>query len=221
MGWTGIHTYDKPNIKEFMRGEFTKDNWARIVEDGVHGSTYYAALERTDTPGVVFAVVALTGYSRRDREFRYKDMTEHMGPVESNAPLKVLNALTETDSEYALQWRERCRENKRKVRETNAKIKPGQTYVYVVDGEERSIDWNDGVSCSRFQTYHTPAGWRRKRPGIGFTRIIDGLPGAGVQMPMRLRKNLVELGEFERERDKAETASEEERQQHPHWGAFA
>jgi hypothetical protein len=78
---------------------------------------YYAAVEQTisDTGAhEVFALICLVAYDPRDSEgyiFGYKDMTERMGPYESNCPVAILDLLTPTDRPYALQWRARCRAN--------------------------------------------------------------------------------------------------------------
>lgn len=37
-------------------------------------------------------------------------LSEHMGPCEADCPVAILDLLTPTDSQYALEWRARCRE---------------------------------------------------------------------------------------------------------------
>jgi len=89
------------------------------------GSTWYAAVkvtnldgtpveDRTYTPdddgSITFAAVFLTRYD--DGCWGYKDMEESAGPVESRAPLSILNLLSkikDPDS-YSHAWRQRCRE---------------------------------------------------------------------------------------------------------------
>ena len=73
------------------------------------GRTFYAAAERKDEPGEVFALVILT--ERRGFRFGYKTMDEGMGPCESECPPEILDLLSPTTSEYALAWRARCRAN--------------------------------------------------------------------------------------------------------------
>ena len=88
-----------------------------FVATGTVGRTFYAAVRKPD--GEVFAVVNLL-----DRKgdsyynFGYKPMDESVGPVEHEAPRKVLEALTplppkpegdERDMwEYARDWRRRA-----------------------------------------------------------------------------------------------------------------
>jgi hypothetical protein len=57
----------------------------------------------------VFAAVILT--SRSGGEWCYKDMEEGMGPCEATAPKKLLDLLSSTTKDYALDWRKRCLES--------------------------------------------------------------------------------------------------------------
>jgi hypothetical protein len=89
------------------------------------GSTWYAAARITNLDGtpvedatyvtdpdgsITFGAVFLTRYD--DGCWGYKDMEESAGPVESRAPLSLLNLLSglkDSDS-YAQAWRQRCRD---------------------------------------------------------------------------------------------------------------
>ena len=79
------------------------------------GATYYAAVKATvlNTGDVeTFAAVALTHTNNRDYfNFGVKTMEESMGPCEDHCPASILSLLSPTDSEYANNWRERCRKN--------------------------------------------------------------------------------------------------------------
>jgi len=89
------------------------------------GSTWYAAARvvyldgtpvnertyETDADGsITFGAVFLTRYD--DGCWGYKDMEESAGPVESRAPLKLLDMLSEIKDpdNYAHVWRQRCRD---------------------------------------------------------------------------------------------------------------
>ena len=89
------------------------------------GSTWYAAARVanldgspvddrtyvTDTDGsITFGAVILTRYD--DGCWGYKDMEESAGPVESRAPLCLLDLLSELKDpdSYAHAWRQRCRD---------------------------------------------------------------------------------------------------------------
>lgn len=125
MGWT--HCYDgyrKPDGSIDRKYECDRLlTWCRKDENGnvissgevlksaMVGSTYYAAVRNKD--GEVWAAVFLTcGRTRHDgTAWGYKDMDETMGPNEDKCPASILALLTPTDSEWANEWRERCRKN--------------------------------------------------------------------------------------------------------------
>lgn len=74
---------------------------------------YYAAAQviTNGVAGEVFAIVCLVRWNPNDKEgmiFGYKDMEESMGPCEDGCPENILNLLTSTDNENALDWRRRC-----------------------------------------------------------------------------------------------------------------
>lgn len=74
--------------------------------------------------------------------FTYKYVDETMGPNESNCPAAILDLLTETDSEYAREWRGRCRQNLANPAPTVAK---GATVEF-----EHGLRFGDGVTASVF-----------------------------------------------------------------------
>jgi hypothetical protein len=47
-------------------------------------------------------------------------MDESMGPFECNCPKSILELLSPTDNEYALNWRENCYKNIRKKNDPNS-----------------------------------------------------------------------------------------------------
>lgn len=77
---------------------------------------YYAAVEHLEVGRAreVFAAVCLIEFNPSASDgfiFGYKDMTENMGPYESDCPEAILDLLTPTDNAYAREWRQRCRAN--------------------------------------------------------------------------------------------------------------
>lgn len=128
MGWLYMPRSSmggNPSAKAYLDAQFT---YERPLEDGSsHGlkvlasacpgnRVYYAATQVTTDgkPGEVFAIVCLVRWNPRDKEgfvFGYKDMEESMGPHEADCPARILDLLTSTDKEYALDWRQRCRAN--------------------------------------------------------------------------------------------------------------
>ncbi|MBO6031678.1 MAG: hypothetical protein J6Q22_09415 [Prevotella sp.] len=131
MGWT--HCFDgrrKPDGTIDRKYECDRLlTWCRKDENGIVtssgevlksamvGSVYYAAVK--NHKGEVFAAVFLTcGRTRWDNTaWGYKDMDETMGPNESKCPASILALLTPTDSKWANEWRERCRQNIAKAAE--------------------------------------------------------------------------------------------------------
>ncbi|RSU72120.1 hypothetical protein BRX37_20135 [Sphingomonas sp. S-NIH.Pt3_0716] len=127
MGWLtmpfrsmGGHT----SAKAYLDDQFT---YSRSVDGGTAGlrvlasscpknRTYYAAVQvmTNGIGGDVFAVVCLLAWNHRSttgEQFGYKDMTESMGPNAAECPKHILDLLTPTDKEFALDWRRRCSEN--------------------------------------------------------------------------------------------------------------
>lgn len=106
MGWTGI-TIDKSEVKDYIRGLWTATeedrNRFEVVSQISYGNTYYQAV-RNKEDNTVFANVVLTSYE--DGELIYKDIHENMGPGSyTGVSQKFLSLLSETDNEYAKNWR--------------------------------------------------------------------------------------------------------------------
>lgn len=108
------------------------------LKSAMVGSTYYAAIERTnkDNPEdrIVFAVICLTSTDMTDyHNFAYKDMDETCGPYKCDCPKGILDLLTPTDSEFANAWRKKCYEAHAKKKDPNAlKNLPVGTKIKVV-----------------------------------------------------------------------------------------
>ena len=109
MGWTSMHRGRGLSNAEFFAEEL--GSAYEIVECATVRQVFYAAVKRADT-GQVFGYVALMKWAPRSQyNFTYKTMDETCGPTQTYAPAKVLDALGETDSQYALEWRAACRKN--------------------------------------------------------------------------------------------------------------
>ena len=112
MGWTSTHAiyYDhrgKIDRKKEIESDFS-DGYS-VVKSAMVGSVYYGAIRHGDA---VFGLVVLTSTDKRDYfNFSYKMMDETEGPYYNRCPKSILDCLTPTDSEFANQWRARCREN--------------------------------------------------------------------------------------------------------------
>lgn len=115
MGWTGIyHTSSLKDIKNTFNKLLNFSNnqmTLRTVQDSLRFGTYYAAVERTlhnDTrEPVVFAIIILWRYDKKNGMLWYKDMDESAGPYQvGGCPKSLISKLTETTSVYAKTWRE-------------------------------------------------------------------------------------------------------------------
>lgn len=136
MGWTSYHV-----IPVYKNGKYVVDrkaecdatlNWidndqktgkllrrGEVLKSAMVGSTHYAAVRITkyatnETPesSIVYAAVTLTSVNNKDYyNFGYKPMSEDMGPHRYECPKSILDLLSPTDNEYALDWRENCRRN--------------------------------------------------------------------------------------------------------------
>ena len=142
MGWTSYHATHYKNGKIDRKAECDayfldglNTGYYDVVKSSMVGSTYYAAVkplkkygsdgkEVVDIPEAeqeVIGVVFLTSTDSKDYyNFSYKDMSETMGPYESNCPKSILDLLSPTDNEYANAWRQRCRENLAKKKDPNS-----------------------------------------------------------------------------------------------------
>ncbi|MCL7489732.1 MAG: hypothetical protein M8357_16315 [Desulfobulbaceae bacterium] len=158
MGWTYTYRGSTP-VKEFLNERINCENeharWKVLDIAIVRMRTAYMAVEiiRRDketgqldtTTRKVVAFVFLLDYRPSDPGYDtgYKDMDESMGPCESECPERILNLLSPTDHEYALAWRQRCRDN-------IARKKAFRLSKDVVI-ETRPISFQDGRTRTRFK----------------------------------------------------------------------
>ena len=164
MGWLSMRDTGRLDTpRAYLDDQFTyarDDHRLTVLKSSMVGNTYYAAAERRDGDDKreVFAIVCLTFSRPAARDgftFGYKDMTEHMGPCESDCSASVLDLLTPIEGEWANDWRARCRANIAKWRLADAKPtpKPGQTIVF-----DEPLTFSDGVARTRFEVIAGPRG---------------------------------------------------------------
>jgi hypothetical protein len=162
--------------KAYLDDQFT---YSREVQGGIAGlrvlasscplnRTYYAAVqEMTDgRGGEVFAIICKVSWnpnSRSGEQFGYKDMTESMGPCEDNCPQHILDLLTPTDKEYAIDWRRRCAANHRlrarkiddgdRIRlETPVNFVDGHSgSEFIVEKRGRRLSFRDPETSARYR----------------------------------------------------------------------
>lgn len=136
-----------------------------ILASATIAGTYYAAV-REQASGEVWALIVPVQWTRGWLNFTYKAMDETEGPIEDEAPAKVLDGLTRTVDEWTNEWRERCRANlaKKAARPT---VRPGALVRFaqpLLFADGQSADTFALVARSTFtrggQRYRIPR-WRR------------------------------------------------------------
>lgn len=144
MGWTSYHATHYKNGKVDRKAELdAMYNWedenrkCEVLRSSMVGSTYYAAVKsfnKTNGYERVCAAICLTSTNSKDYyNFAYKDMDETCGPYKYDCPKGILDLLTPTDSEWANNWREKCREQLDKKRSPNSLSKlPEGSVIKVV-----------------------------------------------------------------------------------------
>lgn len=106
MGWTYYETCGNKDRKELCRREYgNSPSWATIVKDELIDTVYFAAMKDTDT-GEVWGLVVLTDFD--GSLFGYKGISEESYPYYFNCPLNILELLSPTDNENAIEWRKHC-----------------------------------------------------------------------------------------------------------------
>lgn len=136
MGWDYHHEmapYDRRAICRRHIG-----NGYEVVKDAVVGTTYYAAV-KSPHDGSVGAVIILTHIDRNGYcNFGMKWIDEESGPYKCECPKSVLDALSPTDNESAIEWREKCRANKKDTTLRDAPV-GAKLKVTLKNGEERDV----------------------------------------------------------------------------------
>lgn len=180
MGWTSYHATRFKKVKrgykstltvdvkremdeEIFRGWETSDGNCKLIKSAMYGSTYYGAIQKTNShtkESEVFAVVVLTSVeNNKFFNMSYKDMDETEHPFYYDCPVSILKLLTPTDNENANIWREKCkkRNEDKKVLAKHEPIiltvkmpllsghKPGDRIKLHWDGWGRNQFYTDGT----------------------------------------------------------------------------
>lgn len=149
MGWTSYHRPVGETDRDHFSRELLRDSDHEIVECATVRRVFYAAV-RTKSTGEVWALIVLIRRSPGgDFNFAYKDMSETMGPAEASAPAKVLDALSPTTNEYALEWRAKCRERLTRRAEVRRRVK--DVVVGTMIRVNHPLRFHNELEASRFQ----------------------------------------------------------------------
>lgn len=123
MGWDFGHaTHYTSDLRVDRKAEVEAlfDSRYKVLKSVFVGSTCYVALLDTQTLSVHADIILTKTNNREYFNFGYKAMGEEMGPCERDCPASILNLLTATDDEWALEWREDCRKNIEKKKSPSA-----------------------------------------------------------------------------------------------------
>ena len=121
MGWMCTHKDKSESVTDFI----AKSGVLRFTQVGfeykilasvlVARSEHYAAIERVETATgkrEVWASVILIDLAKvagSNHNICYKDMDETANPYYVRCPARILDLLTPTENELALEWRKNCR----------------------------------------------------------------------------------------------------------------
>lgn len=119
MGWSSLN--GDVSTKEYITKNLNKE--CTIVASNTKGCASYLAVKQAN--GNVYATVILRKKSKDETLFKVIDETSV--PFYYGASKKVLDALSETDSECALEWREMCQKKREK---SKTKIGIGTKFKY-------------------------------------------------------------------------------------------
>ena len=161
MGWYGsFPKYFKPNgdvdrlaeVNAKFTGE-TDDHVVDVVASRMVGSTYYGAVRiryKNYQPTKVVGMVVLTS-KKKDGEFFTKTMDEEMGPLYYQCPKAVLECLTDTLNENAIEWRKKCWQNIRR-KEKTPKLEEGTVIKFEFPFESPYYEKGEIVFFQKRQT---------------------------------------------------------------------
>lgn len=177
MGSTSTHREPGMTTLEFFQRELpTMFEQHEVVAWNSDKDGFYAAMRVTSEEAyypldVTWALVIATWRNPRDYfNYAYKVMDEQMGPGVDGASRKVLDALTGTDHQYALDWRGRVRA---RLDKKHAKV--GDTIKLT-----RPLKFGDGVERDTF-TIETREQWTRR--GTRKQTVLRGTDGVVVKIP--------------------------------------
>lgn len=161
MGTTYVNDTAHLTPSEFMRKQIECER-NRILALSIKGSVAYMACQYRDDEGKshVYGLVCQLYKDGDDRG--YKPVEETMGPYECDCPKKILDMLSPTDSQYANEWRTRCRQ---RLANKQSRPKEGQIIRF-----EHPLKFSDGSKENEFTV--------RKRPYRGRnTTVYHGKNG--------------------------------------------
>lgn len=164
MGWISYRAnyyngkgVDKKRECDELFTSDTEDCKSKVIKSSMVGNTYYGAVETVGKDGNknIVGVVCLTSVDNQDYfNFSYKDMDETCGPYAYDCPKSILDVLSDTDNECALEWRRKCRE-KINFKKLFAKAKVGDKIKFIVENATTNTKAGDEIVLVK------ESGWKK------------------------------------------------------------
>lgn len=120
MGWTGLSQYEYDTtkvsgLKAFFQNRYFNSDKSQIVACSAKSNVFYCAIKENETENVSCYVFKYSNARTNDGcNFTFKAMHECEVPYCYEPSQKVLDALSDTDNENSLKWRNKCKELKAK-----------------------------------------------------------------------------------------------------------
>ena len=184
MGWTGVSIREvgrtAEEIRAYLKNDMESGGYLKVLDISKKGNVVYMAVQNVEKKHI-FATVTLISIS--DGEFMWKDMDETVGPCEDDCPKKILDQLSPTTSEYALEWRKRCRAKlalgKVKYHHGDVLEFPneisfsngfkGKTFILYKEGRKTMfLPYNGETDMSKlsFRSYYSITRWKQYEPVV-------------------------------------------------------
>ncbi len=155
MGWTGYHRTPGESDRDHLARELCtfadgRVGWTILDSTTVKG-TFYAAVRVEEAgagfspAGTVFGLVVLQQRRRGYENYYRKEIEESSGPGDFDCPDRILDLLSPTESQWALEWRAACR-TRNAVKRSRPKIRKGDLIRFA-----RPLTFTSGATFDTFR----------------------------------------------------------------------
>jgi hypothetical protein len=125
MGWYFSYCTREQLVKDIREG---RDGHQKPLESAVRGTKVWCVYEQKEVGHLI--VVYLTASDRQQGQAGYKEISEDMGPYESDCPTSWFEKYP-TTYPASLEWRERARASQKRRQEiTKRKVEPGVKFFH-------------------------------------------------------------------------------------------
>jgi len=152
MGSTTVWRTQGMSARDFiLKHVFEPDDNYQLLDMSIRGNVAYCAVKVKNS--LIYGVVVQLLRDRGD--WNYRIIGENEGPRVYDCPARILDRLSPNEAEYAINWRQKCRERLAMSRKT---IKDGSVITL-----QTPIRFTDGVSESVFRCEIVPYRRRSKK----------------------------------------------------------